>query len=156
SKLMFFKRRTKLETKDISLMLDRGWEQSKGDNPTLAEFDNPTEHKHLSVSVLSINAPCNSSAELRQAVEDVYKVRLEAERTLIAPDDPIMADGVVEAAGRSLGFFCGLQRTTGRLFAGYLYGVGSIVVTLYLEGFGSDPKQHMDCLVSIFNQLKIK
>jgi hypothetical protein len=81
---------------------------------------------------------------------------VETERKFIGPDDPVVADGVTEAAGRAIGFFCGSQLDSGRLFAGYVYGVGRAIMTLYLEGFGSDAKQHMDCLVSIFKLLQIK
>jgi hypothetical protein len=73
--------------------------------------------------------------------EKLCQHRLDAERSVLQGDDNLQ---ISPPADDLTMFFSGTESAAARLFSGFLFVSGQALITVYVEGVGVPPRQHLD------------
>ncbi len=126
-----------------------GWRKVKNEDEriTLRSAD---DSQQATISVMRFGADASFEDFKR-----LCAVRIEAEKKelgsgFIEPTAPYEKDG------RFGMMFYGGEKKTGRIFAGHLSLEKKALITIYLEGSGVDPKEHMEVFETFVTGLKRK
>jgi hypothetical protein len=153
-----FRKPLRYEDSHFALTLPHGWRLEDEGGDGTVQFVRGSWERVLTVGVVGIADPPSSPEALLQDVSDFYDVRMKTERSFLAEDDPpLFAEGVQLAGDQALGYFCGVQRSSDRLFAGFVTGKYASVVTLYHEAaLSTDLEQHSKETADMLVHLEIK
>jgi hypothetical protein len=155
---VFGKKPLQYENSRFALTLPHGWRLEDDGGDGTVQFVRGSWERVLTVGVVGIADPPSSPEALLRDVSDFYDVRMNTERSFLAVDDPpLFAEGVETAGDQALGYFCGVQGSSDRLFAGFVTGKYSSIVTIYHEApLGTDLDRHRDETVDLLVHLVIK
>jgi hypothetical protein len=126
-----------------------GWtaEKREDERLTLKSAD-AREYATISVMRFGADASFNDFKRLCQ-------LRLEAEKK-DSPDCFVQDEPPFEIKGKFGMFYSGGVKKTGRVFSGYLSLKDRELVTIYIEGLGVAPKDHLQTFQSFVEGLKRK
>jgi hypothetical protein len=79
--------------------------------------------------------------------------RLEAERREVA-DGFVQSDAPFESQGSYAMYFSGADRRSARIFSGYFTLRDHQIFTLYLEGIGVSPEEHLNTFKDLITGIK--
>ena len=155
---MLFQRSQTYEDWAVTLTLPSSWDPIPESRPGLLAFQDKAGMR-LTVGTIRLRERPKDAQTLFEAVRDVYAVRIEEERKLMDPGDPLNTKDVKNANEGPTGVFVGTKRAKGRMFSGVVIGKGADIVTLYLEGphtSAETVKSHMALMAKLFEGLRLK
>jgi hypothetical protein len=128
-----------------------GWELARSTKDRLV-FETADHHQQATITNVQVAADAN----LDQFTE-LCSLRLKAERKdlsdgFIEPENPVP----FEKGGIFGLFYSGGEKKTGRMFSAYLSMGRGDFVTIYVEGSGVPPKEHLQSFKSFVTGLKRK
>ncbi len=134
---------------DFTVAIPKGWTQHQKKDDLLT-YRSTNSLQQVTVSTLHLGTDA-SFADF----EKLCKKRIEAEKTefvhgFIEPGEPFKAEGLFGM------FFSGGDKTTGRMFSGYLVYAKQELLTVYVESNGVTPKDHLDVFHDIVKGVKRK
>ncbi|ODT45952.1 MAG: hypothetical protein ABS70_01995 [Nitrospira sp. SCN 59-13] len=114
----------------------------------LASARSSDGHQGVTMSILRFKAGV-SFDDFKQLCSH----RIEAEKKELE-DGFVEADPPFKISGSFGMFFYGGDKKVGRIFAGYLFLEKNELITIYIEGFGVAPKEHLLTFQTIVKSLK--
>lgn len=123
-----------------------GWSEAKkeSDRLTLQSSDG---RQYATISIMRFGADASFDDFKR-----LCQLRLEAEKK-DSPDCFIQSEPPFDIKGKFGLFYSGGVKKTGRVFSGYLTLTKRELVTIYIEGLGIDPKDHLQTFQSFVKGL---
>ena len=126
-----------------------GWTEVKKDDERIV-LRAPNGKQQATVSVMRFGADTSF-----EDFQRLCQLRLEAEKK-DSPDCFVQAEPPYDIKGKFGMFYSGGVKRTGRVFSGYLSLMKRELVTIYLEGLGTDPKEHLQTFQSFVERLTRK
>lgn len=132
---------------NAAIVLPSGWILLKTDEE-LASARSSDGHQRVTMSILRFKA--------KASFEDFKQLcsrRIEAEKKVLE-DGFVEADAPFQNSGSFGMFFFGGDKKVRRTFSGYLFLEKNELITIYVEGVGVAPKEHLLAFQTIVKSLK--
>lgn len=126
-----------------------GWSETKREEERLT-LRSADGYQQATVSIMLFGADPSFDDFKRLCM-----LRLDAEKK-DSPECFIQAEPPFDIKGKFGLFYSGGVKKTGRVFSGYLSLTKRELVTIYIEGIGIDPKDHLQTFQSFVQGLKRK
>ena len=126
-----------------------GWREVKKEDERIT-LHSPDDRQQATISVMYFGADASFEDFKRLCALRIEAEKKELGSGFIEPTAPY------EKGGRFGMMFYGGEKKTGRIFAGHLSLEKKALITIYLEGSGVDPKQHMELFETFVTGLKRK
>jgi hypothetical protein len=126
-----------------------GWTEVKKEDARIA-LRAPDGKQQVTISIMRFGADASFEDFKR-----LCQLRLEAEKK-DSPDCFVQAEPPHEIKGAFGMFYSGGFKQSGRVFSGYLSLTKRELVTIYLEGLGIDPKEHLQTFKALVEGLTRK
>lgn len=124
-----------------------GWKQLEN-NGERASARSPDGHQQLTISILRLK-PDVSFDEFKFICS--HRMEVEKKETEVSF---LQADAPFESGGLFGMYYSGAERKMGRIFSGYLALKKGEFVTVYVEGVGIAPKEHLRTFQTIVRSLR--
>ncbi len=126
-----------------------GWREVEKEDGRIG-LRSPDDRQQATISVMRFGADASFMDFKRLCALRIEAEKKELGSGFIEPTEPY------EKNGRFGMMFYGGEKKTGRIFAGHLSLEKKVLITIYLEGNGVDPKQHMELFETFLTGLKRK
>lgn len=126
-----------------------GWREAKREDDRLT-LQSPDGRQYATISTMRFGADASFEDFKR-----LCQLRLEAEKKDL-PDCFIQSEAPFDIKGKFGMIYSGGVKKTGLVFSGYLSLTKRELVTIYVEGLGSAPKDHLQTFQSFVDGLKRK
>lgn len=126
-----------------------GWTEVKKEEERIV-LRAPDGKQQATVSIMRFGADASF-----EDFQRLCQLRLEAEKK-DSPDCFVQAEPPFDAKGKFGMFYSGGVKRTGQIFSGYLSLTKRELVTVYLEGLGIAPKEHLQTFQAFVEGLSRK
>jgi len=126
-----------------------GWSEAKREDDRLT-LQSSDGRQYATISIMRFGADASFEDFKR-----LCQLRLEAEKK-DSPDCFIQSEAPYDFKGKLGMLYSGGVKKTGRVFSGYLSLTKRELITIYIEGLGIAPKDHLQTFQSFVEGLKRK
>lgn len=129
------------------IVVPAGWIQLENSGER-ASARSPDGYQQLTISMLGLKADVSFDEFKLLCSQRIEAEKRETELSFLQADTPL------ESAGLFGMYYSGAERSVGRIFSGYLSLKKGEFVTVYVEGVGIAPKEHLRTFQTLVTSLR--